>query len=68
MFTHNVQKIKGITHKNGDVNGTCKQAFIIEPSFIGIGIGIGVGQYKHTIRVTRLPCGGEVGGGVGISF
>ena len=26
LFTHNVKKIKGAVYKNGDVDGTCKQA------------------------------------------
>ena len=27
QFTHDVKKIKGVAHKNGDVDGTCKRAF-----------------------------------------
>ena len=27
LFTHKVKKIKGTAHKNGDFDGTCKQAF-----------------------------------------
>ena len=26
-ITHNVKKIEGAAHKNGDVDGTCKRAF-----------------------------------------
>ena len=25
LFTHNVEKIKGATHKNGDIDHTCKR-------------------------------------------
>ena len=25
LLTHNVKKIKGVAHKNGDIDGTCKQ-------------------------------------------
>ena len=24
LFTHNIKKIKGAAHKNGDIGGTCK--------------------------------------------
>ena len=27
LFTHNVKKIKVAAHKNGDVDGTCKQSY-----------------------------------------
>ena len=27
LLTHNIQKIKGAAHKNGDVGDTCERAF-----------------------------------------
>ena len=27
LFTHNIKKIKGVTDKNGDVDGMCKRTF-----------------------------------------
>ena len=29
-FTHNIKKIKVAAHKNGDVDGTCKQALTLQ--------------------------------------
>ena len=28
LCTHNIKKIRAAVHENGDVDGTCKQAFI----------------------------------------
>ena len=30
VFTHTVKKIKDVAYKNGDVDGTCKQAFMLK--------------------------------------
>ena len=30
LFTHNVKKINAGAHKNGDVDGTCKQSFSLK--------------------------------------
>ena len=33
LFTHNVKKIKGAAHKNGDVDGRCKRGLRIDCVF-----------------------------------
>ena len=33
VYTHNIKQIKGVAHKNGDVDGTCKPAFTCNDSF-----------------------------------
>ena len=32
LFTHNVEEIKGAAHKNGDIDGACKRAFMVSVS------------------------------------
>ena len=28
LFTHNIKKIEGAAHKNGEFDGTCKRGFM----------------------------------------
>ena len=34
LFTHNVKRIKGAAHVDGDVDGTCKRDFITIIGFV----------------------------------
>ena len=34
QFTHNIKTIKGASHKNGDIDGTCKRGLIITESYL----------------------------------
>ena len=33
LFTHNVNKIKSVARKNGEIDGTCKQDFRVKEFF-----------------------------------
>ena len=38
LFTHNVKKIKGAAHTNGDVDDTCKRGFILGKNLLQFNI------------------------------